>query len=125
MMKHLILFCLLLVASNCVMFEHLKKGTACPNLSLLEYQKKNMECLDENKTGHCLIDDQNNHGLVCENIVKIPKGKCPFFDNKKDRMEIRQCQGKNCPSEEIYSPTAVNYDGCYEIYRENHEHNEF
>lgn len=74
MMKHLILFCLLLVASNCVMFEHLKKGTACPDLSLLEYQKKNMECLDENKTGHCLIDDQNNHGLVCENIVKIPKG---------------------------------------------------
>uniref|UniRef100_K1PU47 Uncharacterized protein n=1 Tax=Magallana gigas TaxID=29159 RepID=K1PU47_MAGGI len=33
--------------------------------------------------------------------------KCPFFDNKKERMAIRQCQGKNCPSEEIYSPAAV------------------
>lgn len=74
MMKHLILLFSLPFASYCVTFEHLKEGTTCPNLSLLEYQKKKMECFEENKTGHCLIDDQNNHGLVCENILKIPKG---------------------------------------------------
>lgn len=34
-------------------------------------------------------------------------GKCPFFDTKKERMDTRQCQGQNCPSEEIYSLTAV------------------
>lgn len=74
MMKTLILLFSLLVACNCDMFEHLKEGATCPELSLSEYQEKNMECLDENKTAHCLIDDQNNHGLVCENILKIPKG---------------------------------------------------
>eukprot|EP00105_Crassostrea_gigas_P033793 XP_019917941.1 PREDICTED: uncharacterized protein LOC105348383 [Crassostrea gigas] len=126
MMKTLILLFSLLVACNCDMFEHLKGGAKCQELSLLEYQEKNKECLDENKTAHCLIDDQNNHGLVCENILKIPKGKCPFFDTKKERMDTRQCQGQNCPSEEIYSLTAVKFDGCYEIYRENHdEHTEF
>lgn len=56
------------------MFEHLKGEAKCQELSLLEYQEKNKECLDENRTAHCLIDDQNNHGLVCENILKIPKG---------------------------------------------------
>ncbi|XP_065936469.1 uncharacterized protein [Magallana gigas] len=125
MMKTLIHLFPLLVVCNCVMFEHLKGGATCPELFLSEYQEKNMECFDENKTAHCLIDDQNNHGLVCENILKIPKGKCPFFDNKKERMAIRQCQGKNCPSEEIYSPAAVKFDGCYKEYRKKHEHTEF
>lgn len=124
MMKTLILFISLFVASNCVTFKHLKEGKTCQKLSLLEYQEKNMECFDENKTGHCLIDDQNNHGWVCENILKIPKGKCPFFNIKKERMDIRQCHGKNCPSEEIFSTAAVKFDGCYEIYSENYEHNE-